>query len=146
MTLKRLLFRYTRVGDALYPLIPVRFIRQGVRTPHIKALLDSGSDRVLIPLGLARFLGLRLVTMARPLRTVGGEVRGFEAHSDLVVGDGPGAFLYKGLTITVIERMTGPILLGRKPIFGDCIVTFDERHDALSLEPVGRSGAGRGGR
>ncbi len=81
------------------------------------------------------FLDLRLERMSRPLRTIGGVVGGFKARTDLTVGDGPDRLAYRDLTITVIDRMRGPILLGRRPIFRDCVVTFDEGHEMLTLEP-----------
>ena len=59
-------FEYIR-----YPVIPVKFNNNIKETPFIDALLDSGGDFIVIPMPIARYLGL-ILKKAGSVDTAGG--------------------------------------------------------------------------
>lgn len=56
-----------------YPFLPCTFEWEGKRTPQTEGLLDSGSDGLVLPLGIARYLGLTLKEEEKPMRVVARE-------------------------------------------------------------------------
>ena len=43
-----------------YPVVPIKFYYKDRETPIIDALLDSGGDFIVIPMPIAKYLGLKL--------------------------------------------------------------------------------------
>lgn len=61
MAAKTIRYYHLDVGGIFRPYIPFRVsLNHGNPSPHIDGLLDSGSDRNLFPLDLARMLGIDL--------------------------------------------------------------------------------------
>jgi hypothetical protein len=124
------------MNGTIYPLVPVRFIGPKGTSPIIDALLDSGSDFILIPINLAEALGLSMHELPKPIGTAGGERRGFEARCDFELGRGGRVESYTDLKINVIDSPDTPVLIGRDPIFKDFKVIFEESLENITLQKV----------
>ena len=120
----------------IFPLVPVRFIWNKNRTPIIDALLDSGSDNILIPINLSEDLGLSLKELPIPIGTAGGNRKGFETRCDFEFGRGGRVESYPNLQINVIDSTDSPVLIGRDPIFKDFKVVFEESLERITLQKV----------
>jgi len=118
-----------------YPIIPVRFKNNDQKTPIIEALLDSGGDFIVIPLPIAKFLGLTLED-ACDVDTAGGTTSLYKAKVDMAIGRENHHTLYHQKEIHVSTREDIPILLGRNPLFEDYEITFKKHRNQLILEPL----------
>ena len=117
-------------------MVPVRFIGPKMTSPIIDALLDSGSDFILIPINLANALGLSMTELPKPIGTAGGERRGLEARCDFEFGRGGRVELYPNLKINVIDSTDAPVLIGRDPIFKDFKIVFEESLERITFNRV----------
>jgi predicted aspartyl protease len=124
----KFIFEYVR-----YPVIPVKFNSDGKETPFIDALLDSGGDFIVIPMPIARYLGLAL-EKAGSVDTAGGTTSIFKANLNMVIGSKKKFVTYNNLEIHVSERNDIPVLLGRNPIFEDYEIIFKKQKDQLILK------------
>ncbi len=122
------IFEYVR-----YPVVPVKFNNDGKETPFIDALLDSGGDFIVIPMPIARYLGLSL-EKAGSVDTAGGATSIFKANLNMVMGSKKNFVTYNNLEIHVSERNDIPILLGRHPIFEDYEIIFKKQKDQLIIK------------
>jgi hypothetical protein len=113
-----------------YPVLPVRFYCGEKSTPVIDALLDSGGDFIVIPMPVARYLGLEL-KKAGDVDTAGGTTSLFKATLNMNVGKDDRMALYENIQIHVSERDDIPILIGRHPIFEDYEITFNKKNNQL---------------
>ena len=118
-----------------YPIVPVKFYYKNKKTPLIDALLDSGGDFIVIPLPIAKFLGLKLKT-AGCVDTAGGTASLYKAKLSMVIGKKNKTNNYKNIQIHVSDRNDIPVLLGRHPIFEDYEITFKKQRNQLILNPV----------
>ena len=126
------------MNDMIFPLVPVRFIWKENRTPIIDALLDSGSDNILIPINLAEGLGLSLRDLPKPIGTAGGDRKGFETQCDFEFGRGGRVERYTNLKINVIDSTDAPVLIGRDPIFKDFKIVFEESLERMTFHKVNK--------
>ncbi|MBN2066629.1 MAG: aspartyl protease [Candidatus Thermoplasmatota archaeon] len=116
-----------------YPIVPVKFYYKDKKTPLIDALLDSGGDFIVIPMPIARYLGLRL-KKAGSVDTAGGATTLFKATTSMIIGKGKKTATYNNIQIHVSARNDIPVLLGRHPIFEDYEITFKKCSDQLILK------------
>ena len=121
-------FEYIR-----YPVIPVKFNNNVKETPFIDALLDSGGDFIVIPMPIARYLGLPL-TRAGSVDTAGGTTSIFKSNLNMIMGNKQNFVTYNNLEIHVSTRNDIPVLLGRHPIFEDYEIIFKKQKDQLILK------------
>ncbi len=105
------------------------------RTPLLEALLDSGSDGLVLPLGVAKFLGLRLKQEDKAMRVVGREVPRYSARVNLRIGRGGRFFTFPDVEAAIPIEGDTPILVGRKPLFESYKVTFIEPDLKFILDP-----------
>jgi len=126
------------MNDEIFPLVPVRFAHRGKRTPIIDALLDSGSDKILVPSIIADELGLSTKELPKPIKTAGGDRKGFETSCDFELGRGGRTIEYRNLTINVADSPDIPVLIGRDPIFKDFKIVFEESKERITLTQVDR--------
>lgn len=124
------IFEYYR-----YPIVPVKFYYKEKKTPIIDALLDSGGDFIVIPMPIAKYLGLKL-KKAGSVDTAGGTTLLFKAILSMVIGIKNKTFTYNNIQIHVSARNDIPVLLGRHPIFEDYEITFKKQKNQLILNPV----------
>ena len=118
-----------------YPVVPVKFYYCNKETPFIDALLDSGGDFIVIPMPIAKYLGLKL-KKAGSVDTAGGEASLFKANLDMVIGSKELSVKYSNLEIHVSDRNDIPVLLGRCPIFEDYEIIFKKQTNKLILRSV----------
>lgn len=117
-----------------YPVVPLKFYYKDRETPIIDALLDSGGDFIVIPMPIAKYLGLKL-KKAGSVDTAGGVTSLFKATLSMVIGKKGLSSTYNNIQIHVSGRNDIPVLLGRHPIFEDYKIVFNKKEDQLVLNP-----------
>ena len=115
-----------------YPVVPVKFYYKDRETPIIDALLDSGGDFIVIPMPIAKYLGLKL-KKAGSVDTAGGVTSLFKATLSMIIGKKGLSSTYNNIQIHVSGRNDIPVLLGRHPIFEDYKIVFNKKQDQLIL-------------
>ncbi|KAA0006064.1 MAG: aspartyl protease [Thermoplasmata archaeon] len=118
-----------------YPIVPVKFYYNGKETPFIDALLDSGGDFIVIPLPIAKYLGLKL-KKAGSVDTAGGTTLLYKAVLSMVIGSKEKSVTYSDIQIHVSGREDIPVLLGRHPIFEDYEIIFRKKENQLILKSI----------
>jgi len=126
----KFIFEYYR-----YPVIPVKFYYKDKETPVIDALLDSGGDFIVIPMPIARYLGLKL-KKAGSVDTAGGTTLLFKAILSMTIGKKEETATYQNIQIHVSGRNDIPVLLGRHPIFEDYEIIFRQKKSQLILKSI----------
>jgi len=116
-----------------YPIIPVRFFYKKKKTPVIDALLDSGGDFIVIPMPIAKYLGLKM-RRAGNVDTAGGEAALLKSKLTMIIGKAEQTATYGNIEIHVSTRDDIPVLLGRWPIFEDYEITFKKQKNQLILK------------
>ena len=116
-----------------YPIIPVRFFYKEKKTPVIDALLDSGGDFIVIPMPIAKYLGLKM-RRAGNVDTAGGEAALLKSKLTMIIGKMEQTATYGNIEIHVSTRDDIPVLLGRQPIFEDYEITFKKQKNQLTLK------------
>ena len=117
-----------------YPIVPVKFHYNDKKTPFIEALLDSGGDFIVIPMPIAKYLGLKL-KKAGSVDTAGGQISLFKAKIDVEIGKNGKNKKYENHYVHISMREDIPVLLGRNPIFEDFEITFKKTKNQLILKP-----------
>jgi len=128
MPQSELIFNYFR-----YPIIPVKFYNKDKKTPYIDALLDSGGDFIVVPLPIAKYLGLKL-KKAGSVDTAGGATTLYKSKLSMDIGKGEYVDSYKHLQIHISERDDIPVLIGRSPVFEDYEIIFNKKINQLKLK------------
>jgi hypothetical protein len=121
-----------------YPVLPCTFERRGRKTSPTEGILDSGSDGLVLPMGVAKVLELELRDEKKPMRVVSHEVPRFSAQVDLTIGRGGRYFIFRDVVASIPKEGDTPILIGRDPVFRLYRVTFDDSESTITLEPVRR--------
>lgn len=124
---QELIFDYIR-----YPVLQVKFFIDGKETPFIDALLDSGGDFIVVPMPIAKYLGLKL-KKAGTVDTAGGSASLYKANINMTIGNKKNTVNYNNLEIHVSGRSDIPVLLGREPIFEDYEIIFRKKRNQLIL-------------
>jgi predicted aspartyl protease len=125
----KFVFKYNR-----YPIVPVKFYFKDKKTPYIDALLDSGGDFIVVPLPIAKYLGLK-IRKAGSVDTAGGTTSLFKAKLNMAIGKGKTISTYKNIQIHVSTRNDIPVLIGRHPVFEDYEIIFKKKKNQLILKP-----------
>lgn len=121
--------------EGYYPLMPCQFKSHRKTTRIVDGLLDTGSDGILIPKGMADYLELSLKGR-KAVKGVGGEVPGGTATVDVILGSQARFTELRSVEVRVpLEGYDGPVLLGRKPIFELYDVSFIEGDLRFALVP-----------
>ena len=118
-----------------YPVVPVKFYYKNRETPIIDALLDSGGDFIVIPMPIAKYLGLKL-KKAGSVDTAGGTTALFKTTLSMIIGKKEETASYNNIQIHVSGRSDIPVLLGRHPIFEDFEITFKKQKNQLILKSI----------
>ena len=126
--------------DLYYPTIPCMFASGTKKTKITDALLDTGSDGIVLPKGAANFLELELEPKEKPMNVAGGlTVNQFKSKVDLTIGRGGRFVEFKDIEITVPdtnpENDRSPILIGREPIFKYYEIEFIEAKRKVIMSP-----------
>jgi hypothetical protein len=117
-----------------YPVVPVKFYYKDKKTPFIEALLDSGGDFIVIPMPIAKYLGLKL-KKAGFVDTAGGQISLFNAKVDITIGKRKKNKIYENHNVHISTRDDIPVLLGRNPVFEDFEIIFRKSKNQLILKP-----------
>ena len=124
-------YPYYQTPDRLYfPSIPVKvFYRQ--RLASLQCLIDSGASISIFEESIAKELGIKIELGEEIfLGGVGGRIRGFIHKLSCVIGE-------KELRIPVVfsrEFKVSFSLLGRKKVFENFLITFDEKNKKVELK------------
>lgn len=143
----RFQFKYRRQRGSLagagsgdfpaYPMLPCTFEWRARTTPRVEGRLDSGSDGLVMPMGIAEFLNLDLNDEERPMQVVSREVPQFSAKVNLMVGRGGHLMTFRNVTAHIPKEGNVPLLIGRDPVFKAYRVTFDDSISIFYLVPSG---------
>ncbi len=130
--------RDKKTGESVtryYPFVPA-VISSGTKTaPPIEGLLDSGSDGIVIPLFLAKSLGLELEG-SEPMRVVGRMVERYRSKATITLGRaGRYCDPLPGVPVNIPLDGDFPIIFGRAPIFELFRITFVEAEHRFTMEP-----------
>lgn len=107
----------------------------------IEGLLDSGSDQILIPKGIAKYLDLPLEKQEKPMKVAGGSKKWYKSKVDFIIGRGGREVIYTNQPIAVIDSDDSPVLVGRDPLFKGYEVIFKEFNNQFILNPAGKKGS-----
>ncbi|MDI6887320.1 MAG: retropepsin-like aspartic protease [Candidatus Thermoplasmatota archaeon] len=116
-------------------MLPCRFEWKGKKTPIIDGWLDSGADSIVLPLAIAKYLGLELQD-ASPMRVVGGSVERFESIVDLTIGRAGRFTSFPNVKVSIPKKEDDtPVLLGRDPIFDNYNISFFGKEKKFTMRP-----------
>jgi len=124
-------YPYYQTPDKIYfPIIPVDLdYRQ--RMWSIKALVDSGATISIFKEEVAEELGLGIEKGEEIfLGGVGGRIKGFIHNLNLSIG----GKRFKAPVVFSREFKVSINLIGRKKVFENFLVTFDEKNKKVKLE------------
>jgi hypothetical protein len=146
MTLLKFRFDYRRVDginrttgetfQRFYPFLPCKLGHGGRTTAPTEGLLDSGSDGVVLPIEVARYLKLELEE-ASPMQVVGrADIKRYVSRATLTLGRaGRYCSPIRDVEVSVPAEGDTPIILGRKPVFELYRVTFVEAERRFEMDP-----------
>ena len=115
INMRRLSFTYINYG---LPLVPINFFypdREPTRT--YTAILDSGSEKIVIPKSLSDELKLKLNPI-EPVDTGGGETNAYTSNINFNLGRDNNIVKYNNIDICVLDKSKA-ILVGIDPVFND---------------------------
>ena len=133
--LKDFTFKYDSLGCKT-PQIPIRFeSSDGRSTSIINAILDSGSDCIVIRHDLANWLGITLNPCPVQVCTAGGKQNSFSGIiPKFILGRGGREVIWTNVEIRVIENNPA-FLIGIDPVFEAYLVTIDASKKKVTLTP-----------
>jgi hypothetical protein len=124
--------------EVYHPMVPCVFSSAHKKSPQIEALLDSGSDGIVMPRALADYLDLRLETSSDPMRVADGRsIRRWTTKASLTIGRGGRQCDPVEVDVSVPEEGEPPILIGREPVFRLFVITFAEAERWFEMRPYG---------
>ena len=102
----------------------------------MEGLLDSGSDGVVLPRGIADYLGLELKSGETPMRVADGKsVKRYISKAHLTIGRGGRYCDPVEAEVSIPAEGDPPILIGRAPIFRLFVITFIEAEKRFEMKP-----------
>jgi len=122
--------------EVFHPMVPCIIASENKTSPQIDALLDSGSDGIVIPKMLADYLGLRLKQSDKPMRIANGRsIRRLTTRAYIAIGRGGRRCDPIEIEVSVPEEGDPPILIGREPVFRLFVITFVEAEKWFEMKP-----------
>ena len=122
--------------EVYHPIIPFVISSEKKRGSQTEGLLDSGSDGIVIPKGLADYLSLDLKLADRPMMVANGRsVERFTSKASLMIGRGGRYCDPIEVEVSVPAEGNPPILIGREPIFRLFVITFVEAEKRFEMNP-----------
>ncbi|MCK5616059.1 retroviral-like aspartic protease [Candidatus Pacearchaeota archaeon] len=100
---------------------------------NVIALVDSGADCSVIPMGLAEILDLDLTGQKQDSFGFGGKMECVESHVQISLKQNHEKHEFK-IPILVSSDDSCPIILGRNKFFDKFKITFDSKHQKLILK------------
>ena len=122
--------------ELFHPIIPLIISSERKRSPPMEGLLDSGSDGVVIPRGVADYLQLDLRLAETPMRVADGKsVVRYVSKAYLTIGRA-GRFCEPiEAEVSVPAEGDPPLLIGRDPLFKLFIITFIDAEKRFEMRP-----------
>jgi predicted aspartyl protease len=96
----------------------------------IRAILDSGAHKIMMPKRIAEYLGLKLKPSGQPFGTAGGFKDGFIAKVEKVRIGRSVLAEFEDVEIVVLDADT-PVLIGRDPFFKRYVVIINEAERSI---------------
>lgn len=123
-----------KLGTIYTPSIPITLKYENNSLDTI-ALVDSGADLSLIPMAIAKHLGIRLEGEPSETKGIGGSVRAYESKVTVIVGRGRETHRIT-IPIKILDREDDdiPVLLGREGFFTHFVVTLDQGEKRITLK------------
>ena len=125
------------IGVQKYPLLPIVLYSKTKKTKVIEALIDSGSDLIHINKQIAEYLQLH---QGKEFESsgMGGKYTTYETSVGLIIGRG-GREVDFGYVTAMFPKLEldVPILIGRKPVFEEYQIIFEEFKERFKLIPKG---------
>ena len=122
--------------ELFHPMIPCIVSSASKRSPQIDGLLDSGSDGIVIPLSLAKYLHLDMKPAPRPMRVANGkDVERFTARASIALGRGGRTCDPIETEVSVPAEGDPPVLIGREPFFRLFVITFVDAERRFEMKP-----------
>jgi len=119
-----------RYDDCSFPYLWVMFHHAGRSIKPIRAILDSGAHKIMMPKRIADYLGLKLRSSGHPFGTAGGFKEGFVAKVDKVRIGRSTLAEFENVEVVVLDADT-PILIGRDPFFNRYVVIINESERSI---------------
>jgi len=134
-----LTFRYKSVNrpdgtNVKTPSIPVML--RGRESVDVVAMLDSGADISVIPLSIAKIIGLDMNSPRIPAFGVGGKIETVDSKVNITIEKGHERYCFDMPVKIVLEEYDLPILLGRVGFFDQFIISFNQREEKIILKKV----------
>ena len=140
MLITELSFPYTENHGFYRPKIPVVLSASGLKT-RVLGLLDSGSDYVLIPEGVAEAVGIDVKGREEKANGVGGRIKCRSGLATVTVRKGKVSKTIRNMRVHVPvsgDSEFDEVLLGRIPFFKFFKIEFNENAKRVVLKPVRR--------
>ena len=115
------------------PSIPIYCKGNSSLKMNVIALVDSGADCSVIPMGLAEILDLDLTGQKQDSFGFGGKMECVESHVQISLKQNHEKHEFK-IPILVSSDDSCPIILGRNKFFDKFKITFDSKHQKLILK------------
>ncbi|MCK4999620.1 MAG: retroviral-like aspartic protease [Anaerohalosphaera sp.] len=115
------------------PSIPVRFKGNSTLSINAVALVDSGADCSVLPMGLAEVLNLDLTGPRQDSFGLGGKIECIESSVAITLKQNHERYEFR-IPVLVTTDDTCPIILGRNRFFEKLKITFDGKNQKLVLK------------
>ncbi len=115
------------------PSIPICFKGNSPLKMNVIALVDSGADCSVIPMGLAEVLNLDLTGPKQDSFGFGGKIECIESGVSIILRQNHEKHEFQ-IPILVSSGDSCPIILGRNKFFDKFKITFDSKHQKLILK------------
>jgi len=115
------------------PSIPIRFKGNSALNINAVALVDSGADCSVIPMGLAEVLNLDLTGPRQDSFGFGGKIECIESFVTILIRQHHERYEFK-IPVLISSDDSCPIIMGRDRFFEKFKITFDGKKQKLILK------------
>jgi len=119
------------------PWVPVTLYHKD-KKQDVAMLLDSGADSTLIPLGLAKYLGLDLTGEKDTTQGVGGNIETIQSKVSIKIGRGSEIHKLTNVPVIVADNDDW-LILGRRGFFNKFNITFKENETKIIIRKVNKN-------
>lgn len=119
------------------PFIPIYTRNRLGKLIKVIALVDSGADDTVIPLNMAKILGLRQQEAEGETKGIGGKVKIKKTKFHFrIKGERESYPLEVDALVLQDEKMDTPLLLGRNGFFENFHITFRQDEEKIVLKKI----------
>ena len=116
------------------PSIPIVINGKNETPIEVVALIDSGADLSVIPIGLAEFLQLDLSGKKEKSNGIGGQVNVVNSTMNITLKKPHETYNLDIPVQVILDGDDIPPLLGRQGFFDKFKITFDNKNERISLK------------